>query len=232
MIVKKTELTNLQKLCVLSFDEIKVESIYTYDKSNDQTLKPYKYVQVAVLRGLFGNWKQPIFYDFDCQMTKNKLFEIITYVENAGFPVVAMVSDLGGGNRGLHKELNISVSQTWFSNPTNDKKIYVFADVPHLIKLLRNHFIDEGFILNGAEISKDIIENVINLTSTTDLNIAHKISMDSLCVKGAQRQKVKLATKLFSHTVSKAISRCGVLGKLNGSDWKECAEFFKNVSDI
>lgn len=122
MIVKKTELPDLQKLCVLSFDEVKVRRVFMYDKANDETLKPYSYVQVAVLRGLFGNWKQPIFYDYDCQMTKEKLFEIISFAENAGFPVEAMVSDLGGGNRGLHKDLNISISQTSFANPVNKKK--------------------------------------------------------------------------------------------------------------
>lgn len=63
-----------------------------YDKANDETLKPYNYVQVAILRGLFGNyWKQPIFYAFDCQMTKDKLFQIINFAENAGFSIVAMV---------------------------------------------------------------------------------------------------------------------------------------------
>lgn len=62
-----------------------------YDKANDATLKPHNYVQVAVLRGMFGKWKQPIFYAFDCAMTKDKLFEIIKFAENAGFPIVAMV---------------------------------------------------------------------------------------------------------------------------------------------
>lgn len=96
-------------------------------------------------------------------MTKEKLFEIISFAENAGFPVVAMVSDLGGGNRGLHKDLNISISQTSFANPVNQKKIYVFADVPHLMKLLRNYCVDQGFIVNNTEINKEIIENLIHL---------------------------------------------------------------------
>lgn len=209
---------------------MKIRKVYLYDRVNDETLKPYSYVQVAVLRGLFGNWKQPIFFEYDCKMTKNKLFNIIRFAEKAGFPVVAMVSDLGGGNRGLHTELKISISQTWFINPDNDQKIYVFADVPHLMKLLRNHFVDKGFMISGKEINKDTIEKLIKLTSTTDLNIAHKISMETLHVKGAQRQKVKYATKLFSHTISRAISRCGMLGKFDSENWIECAEFFKDVS--
>lgn len=140
------------------------------------------------------------------------------------------VSDLGGGNRGLHNELNVCTSKTWFINPANKNKIHVFADVPHLIKLLRNHFVDQGFIFNGKEINKHIIEKLIVFTNQTDLNIAHKISMENLNVRGAQRQKVKFATKLFSHTVSKAISRCGTLGKFDSENWMECAEFFKDVS--
>lgn len=89
--MKRTDLTDFQKVCVLSFDEMKLRSVYMYDKENDETLKPYNYVQVAILRGLFGSWKQPIFYAFDGQMTEDKLFEIINFAENAGFSIVAMV---------------------------------------------------------------------------------------------------------------------------------------------
>lgn len=184
-------------MCVISFDEIKVKSLYLYDKANDETLKPYSYVQVAVLRGLFGNWKQPIFYAYDCPMTKSILFEIIQFAENAGFPVVAMVSDLGGGNRSLHNELGINTSQTWFTNPYSSHKIHVFADVPHLIKLLRNHFVDQGFTLNGTEINKEIIEKLITFTSSTDLNIAHKISMETLHVKGNNNNSFRLVLYIF-----------------------------------
>ncbi|KAL1505709.1 hypothetical protein ABEB36_005213 [Hypothenemus hampei] len=229
MIVEKTELSEVQKLCVLSFDEMKIKKCYMYDKANDATLQPYNYVQVAILRGLVGNWKQPIFYDYDCAMSKAKLFEIISFVEKAGFPIVAVVSDLGGGNRALHKELGITMQQTWFLSPVSNQKIYCFADVPHLIKLLRNHFVDDGFLLNSVEINKDIIERVIQLTTSTDLNIAHKISMDTLHVKGCQRQKVKFATKLFSHTISRAITRCGMLEGLSEQNWIVCANFFKDV---
>lgn len=229
MIVKKTELTGVQKLCILSFDEIKVKKQYLYNNTNDETMKPYNYVQVAMIRGLVGNWKQPIFYGYDCPMTKEKLFEIIRFVEEAGFPVVGMVCDLGGGNRGLHTGLSISTTQTWFLNPANNNKIHVFADTPHLIKLLRNHFVDEGFYLHGVELQKNLIEQLIKITGSSDLNIAHKVSMETLHVKGAQRQKVKHATKLFSHTISRAITRCGVHGMFNSEPWLEMADFFKDV---
>lgn len=51
------------------------------------------------------------------------------------------------------------------------------------------------------------------------------------CALGIQRQKVKYATKLFSHTVSKAISRLGMLGFYTAENWSECSDFFKIVND-
>ena len=82
-----------------------------------------------------------------------------------GFNVVAIISDLGGG---LHGELAVSPNQRFFKNPCNEENIYVFADIPHLLKLIRNHFVDEGFIINNIEINKTIVESVLETTSTSD----------------------------------------------------------------
>lgn len=247
-IMKVSDMSSLDKVCVISFDEIKIKKRYLYDHVNDKTLKPYSYAQVVILRGLFKSWKQPIFYDLDFKLTKEKLFELISFAESSGiqyyllllviclnkkivtgFQVVAMVSDLGGGNRSLHNELNVNHNNTWFTNPFNGEAVHVFADVPHLVKLIRNHFVDHGFIVKDKEINKTIIEDLLDVTNTSELRITHKISKESLNVQGAARQKVKLATKLFSHTISMAITRCGTMGILKQPNWVECADFFKLV---
>ncbi|KAL1488778.1 hypothetical protein ABEB36_014576 [Hypothenemus hampei] len=69
-VIKLLEMESNEKVCVISFDEMKIRSTYCYDKSNDETVKPKSYVQTIMLRGLFSNWKQPIFYDFDCKITQ------------------------------------------------------------------------------------------------------------------------------------------------------------------
>lgn len=144
--------------------------------------------------------------------------------------MVSIVSDLGGGNRGLHKELEVTHLKPYFINPCNNEKIFVLADVPHLLKLIRNHFVDEGFIINGKEINKCLVEAVLDVTSVSELRITHKMTKEKLNVTGAQRQRVKFASKLFSHTISKAIDRCGTLGHLSPDmNWSECADFFKQV---
>ena len=45
------QMSVLQKLCVFSFDEMKIREAFCYDKKQDTTLSPAKYVQVGMLRG-------------------------------------------------------------------------------------------------------------------------------------------------------------------------------------
>ena len=222
--------SSLDKVCCILFDEMKIRKEYVYDAATDETLPPYSYVQVVMMTGVYKSWKQPIFFDYDRKMTARLLMQIIKFVEEAGFHVIAIISDLGGGNRGLHSELGISYNQPYFNNPCNNERIYVFADVPHLLKLIRNHFVDEGFVINNVEINKTIVESVLEATSKSDLRITHKMTVDKLNVIGAQRMRVKFAAKLFSHTISKTISRCGTLGHFPPDvHWPECADLFKLV---
>uniref|UniRef100_T1IM24 Transposable element P transposase-like RNase H domain-containing protein n=1 Tax=Strigamia maritima TaxID=126957 RepID=T1IM24_STRMM len=50
--------SELDKLCVLSFDEMNVDSRISYDQGLDQVLGPFSNVQVVMARGLVKNWKQ------------------------------------------------------------------------------------------------------------------------------------------------------------------------------
>lgn len=175
------------KITVISFDETYISNKICFDKKTEQVLGPFKTVQTVIARGtftiytmhytkdniiyyipktylflflflgLFCEWKQPIFYEYDTSMTKQLLFDIIYKLHNCGFDVVAIVSDMGPSNMGLWKSLEISILNTSFKHPATNNNIYVFADVPHLLKLARNHFIDSGFILkNDKFIGKDI----------------------------------------------------------------------------
>lgn len=58
---------------------------------------------------------------------------------------------------------------------------------------------------------------------SNDLKITHKISAHNLCLVGPERQKVKLATKFFSHTIAQSITRAASLGHLSKENWVECS---------
>ncbi|KAI5704495.1 hypothetical protein M8J75_006003 [Diaphorina citri] len=197
----------LQRCTVLSFDEMKITSVLEYDKKEDNVLGPHSYLQVIMARGLFNSWKQPVFVGFDKKMTKTLLFDIIKELYDIKFTVCACVSDCGGGNQGLWKELGISTEKTYFTNPSSEsEKIFVFADVPHLLKLARNWFLDTGFTINNQSVNKTPVEELLKI-SKTEISSCFKLTNDHLTCERAQRQNVRLAAQLLSHTTSVALKQ-------------------------
>jgi len=71
------------------------------------------------------------------------LFQILKCLQNIGFVVVATINDMDPTNMRLWKDLGITIENTSFLHPTTGKQIHVFADIPHFLKLARNHFIDK-----------------------------------------------------------------------------------------
>lgn len=164
-------------------------------------------MQVVMARGLFSNWKQPIFIAFDKKITKEILFNIITELHQISFNVVACVSDCGASNVGLWKVLGVDIINTSFKHPISNNNIYMFADVPHLLKLLRNWLLDKGFKLKDNSIlNKNPLQALVALTDS-EVNACWKINQKHLDVEKTNRQNVRLAAQLLSNNVSTALSR-------------------------
>ena len=71
-----------------------------------------------------------------------------------GFHVVSVSTDMHQGNQGLARKLGVTIENPCFPNPSESHKgesIYWLYDAPHLLKLLRNWLIDEGFYLQGEQ---------------------------------------------------------------------------------
>ena len=190
----------------LSFDEMDMSRLCQYDHRNDQVLGPYKKLQLAVARGIVGGWKQQIFFDYDAPMSKELLFKIIIKCEEHQIKVWDIVCDLG--NRGLLNDLGVTPEKPYFTNPACPaRKVYVFPDAPHLLKLLRNHLLDEGYRLkDGTEILRKDIESILD-HDVNEYKIHHKLQPMHFNCTGSTRQRVRLAAQLISHTTAAAI-RC------------------------
>ena len=63
------KMTAQERVCVLSFDELNVDSRIYYDQAEDKILGPHSNVQVVMVWGLFVKWKYPVYFDFDVWMT-------------------------------------------------------------------------------------------------------------------------------------------------------------------
>lgn len=156
-------------------------------------------------RGLFDNWKQPIYLGFDVKMTKELLENVITRLHHINYNVVACVSDCGGGNQGLWKNVAVNEQKLFSEHPITKKPVYFFADIPHVLKLLRNWFLDTGFVLqNGKVIDKNPVKILLENTRS-EINACYKITPLHLNCERAQRQNVKLAAQLFSNTTATAL---------------------------
>lgn len=233
MKAKSETMAETERVAVLSFDEMSIGSEWTYDKSTDTVYEPHDKVMVFMLRGLVGNWKQPIYYNFDTSYSKDLLLNIIKEVETAGYPVVAIVHDLGPSNLHIWKDFDIdgTVGKCSFKNPFAERSIYVFADVPHLLKLIRNNFVDSGFKLrNGEHVSDTAVRELMSLKKT-EYSLAHKLSEFHLNLFGQQRQRVKHAVQLLSESVSKAVMFLGEKGFIKSENFKSTAKYIELVDE-
>ncbi|KAF0290298.1 Transposable element P transposase [Amphibalanus amphitrite] len=88
-----TDMSDMDRLCVISFDEMSLDSRYCYDSTADQVLRGSK-LQLLMVRGLCSPWKQPLYYQLDSAMTPGELVHVIVRLESIGLSVVAATSDM------------------------------------------------------------------------------------------------------------------------------------------
>jgi hypothetical protein len=113
---------------------------------------------------------------------------------------------MGPTNVAVANSLEITMEKPFFPHPCRPgEKIWWFFDIPHLLKLIRNHFIDDGFVLpSGTVVSKlDMISLLDKLGR--EVTIAFKLTDRHVHCQQAERQKVRLAAQLFSRSTANAL---------------------------
>ncbi|XP_071568401.1 uncharacterized protein [Temnothorax nylanderi] len=229
---KAVDLNNMEKISVLTFDEMALSDKVCFDSKLEKLVGPCSKVQVIMIRGLFGNWKQPIYYKFDQIMRKDILMTALTLLYTSGYEVVACTSDMR--NKGVWEELEITPEKHYFQHPMiPDGKVFVFADVPHLLKLLRNWFVNAGFTLHNctSKFTVKVYEEIVKMGNGGDLRVAHKITQPLLDARQNLRQSVHLAAKLWSHTAAKAIKWVGNQKLLSEDEYMKYSDFVMAVNN-
>ena len=132
---KFSESDHHDRQAVLVFDEMDLKEEYVFDGTTKKVFKPHKKAQVVLLRGLIRPWKQLVYFNYDKNMTKKLLDEIITESEKADVNVRGVVFDMG--NHTFIKEVKlISQNKTFFLNPVHPtRRVHMFPDVPHMESL-------------------------------------------------------------------------------------------------
>lgn len=195
-----------ERVCCLYFDEMKVEEVIEWDPRLKKVMLPCKYVQVMIARGYFSDWKQVVYFDFDQPMTDQLFLFIVSQLEDAGLIPISATSDLGSTNRKMRNDLSITEDNPVLLSPGGNRIIF-FADPPHMLKLLRGHYIRCGFTYPGTTLNADAIHVLHNIQKHSDLKYAPNLREEHLNVEGPRAQKVSLAAQLLSNKVSAGIKQ-------------------------
>ena len=146
-------------LCVLTFDEMKLEEGVSYDRGLKRCLglvtpslahdeneqdKLSTHVLAIVLKGLRGHWKQIISYAFTTQTTKPDLLwkylkSVIVDVHKVGLKVIMLSADMGGTNTAIGNLLGVYSTkvgvQVFFPHPVPGEGDIIWnGDSPHALK--------------------------------------------------------------------------------------------------
>lgn len=232
----------MDKNCVLLFDEMSLKKGLEYNHKNDfiegfQDLGKGKRTEgianhgiVFMLRGLLTKWKHVISYLVTSgPVTTNDLFDhlviLMKSLQKLNFNVRAFVCDQGGNNRSLFNKLH---KTSVFS------KIFLIHDVPHLVKSIRNNLISDKHVIkvNDAIVSWDDVVNFYELDKSNKSRSCCNLSEKHVRPNTFDRMRVRLATQVFSNKVYTGICTAIKTGEMKSATAPATAEFLKNMNDI
>lgn len=243
------------KHCTIIFDKIKIKKCLEYSKKFDKiegfedhregkrSGKFGTQIMLFMARGIYTNWKLPLGYFVSADSMKgvelaSLIKRAIIYAKSAGLQPVAMVCDQGSNNRAALKHLGSLNDRNYFEihNIENTSiKIWVIYDALHLFKNFRNNWITHWYLFKNKVVNfKDVKDTYeIDTKSSTGRSLM-KITEAHINPDSFQKMSCKLATQIFSHSVSTAIKTAKDTGELKSDmayDTANFVEFMNNLFD-
>uniref|UniRef100_A0A182HXF5 Transposable element P transposase-like GTP-binding insertion domain-containing protein n=1 Tax=Anopheles arabiensis TaxID=7173 RepID=A0A182HXF5_ANOAR len=102
-----------------------------------------------------------------------------------------------GENWGVHNPI-----EPYFKYPKTVKNVYIVPHAPHLLKLLRNWFIDHGFLYKGQVIKADLLFDLVAKRDQAELTPLHKLTRNHLIMTSHEKQNVLRAAQVLSRTTA------------------------------
>lgn len=247
--LKAKLMTPTEKQCVLLFDEMCLRKSLEYNSKFDliegfEDLGPLgrneklaTHATVFMLRGINKPWKCPLAYVLSNNALKSQSLALlldlcIEKVLDANLDLKATVCDLGSTNSAALKLWGVTKDFPYYC--FGSKKIYCLYDYPHLLKCVRNTLLKRDFLVDGNVVSwKDILEFYeIEKKSSSDCRAAPKISERHVNPQAFQKMSVKLATQIFSNSVSRGMKAAISLGQLKSKSSTNTANLLGKLNDV
>ncbi|XP_049877377.1 uncharacterized protein LOC126374703 [Pectinophora gossypiella] len=242
-----------KKLCTVIFDEMSLDTALIYNRKQDTItgfveLKEKKrqfadHALVFMLRGAVYKWQQPISFYF-CQGAtsgvelKIILKDIIAAVVECGLKPIAISCDQGSTFQSTLSSLRQDTRRDQLladvppdgTVTINDVKLSIIYDPPHLIKGIRNNFLNKNITIDG-KISKwsDIVDVYKTDCEHTEARLLHNLTDQHVIPEKIKKMKVKNCVKVFSSTVSAALSYTAKFSHY--ADGKPVSDTLKNTAE-
>ena len=247
---KVNYLNPTELLVTLQLDEIHVkpkvsyQSGQLYGNASNRDQKQANRIQVFMISSVLSSNKDVVSLVPVQKMTAQDLCsmtqEVIKTVTAAGYNIVAILSDNNVINRKMFMELSGTKTLVPFIlNPVNKiDRIYLLFDTVHLLKCIRNNWINEAdktFVYPSFTDSTSVMHasfsNLIELYHIEKANVlkdGYLLNWKALFPNAIERQNVKLALRIFDRTTVAALQTLGpVSPKL--VNWEGTAEFMNIV---
>lgn len=205
----------LDRYCVLLFDELPLEeSLTNLQKPNEFA----DHAAVFMIKGVRKKWKQPISFHFSqggvkATDLKQILESTIDALQGYGFKVIATVCGQFSAGADAIKQLvttteeRTGVQRELHLFEINEQKIVAIYDPPHLLKEIRDNFInyDVKYMLNNTEkrAKWSDIQRLYEI-DVGDINtrVCNKLTDAHIYKEKLNKTKVYYAVHVLSHTVS------------------------------
>lgn len=219
--------------CVLLLDEMAITPSMEFDVGTGEftghvTLPSHEGVAthacVFLLGGITSRWKQVVAYYFTGSSISGNvlcdiILEIIRCSEQIGLRVQCVTSDMGAANQSMWRQFGIvsgknSILQNYILNPVDPaRKIYFIADVPHLLKNIRQCLqsntvinipeqIRDKYKLPSTVVDCNHIKELHDFDHTNDLKLVPKLTKDVIEPNKFNKMKVAGARTFLSHETS------------------------------
>jgi hypothetical protein len=145
---------------------------------------------------------------------------IIESLAGCNINVRAVVSDMGAGNRAMWKIAGITANrdrvQSSIPHPSfPEQDLYFFADIPHLLKNIRNCMLANDillpteivreFELKSKTVSIKHVHKLIEIQENSNFKLAPSLSKKHVEPKQYEKMKVNIAAQLLSHSTASAL---------------------------
>lgn len=228
---KANSMTDMERNCSLVINSMSLKANLYYNIKEDkiygfheidgiQSPEPATYALVAMIHGIFINYKQPVGFALlsKCKNSEDLskwIDKLIKKLLEIGFKVRVLVSDMGSDFTSNAKERQVSIETPYFFVDSN--KIFYIFNATHLIKLVRNNLINYNFQFDNNEAKWDHIIQFYEKDKTQQVRSAPKLTESHIKPNKFEKIKVKLAVQVLSATVAAGLSTCRDVGAIDST---------------